>query len=174
MMEVEVLDRLTFKNGLPHGKKGKNILTEVGLVTLFDEGLPVAEFVSVPGELFPESVQGGFLTGTKECWKVTERKKAMDGIGRERIGASNPHIKPAIPFESHFKSPHPFILGLANDELGYIVPENDFVFPRYTPKPEHGKDRCGDDDHYEETLSVSSKMAPILTNRIIDMLKESD
>ena len=48
------------------------------------------------------------------------------------------------------------ILGLANDELGYILPEEDFRFPLNPFRP--GK-------HYEETNSVSKTHGPILSRR---------
>jgi hypothetical protein len=68
-------------------------------------------------------------------------------------------------------APYSFLFGLANDELGYIVPANDFVFPTFNPGPVFGTDRCGSKDHYEETLSTSSKMAPLVTRALIDLIQ---
>jgi hypothetical protein len=44
-------------------------------------------------------------------------------------------------------------IGLANDELGYILPEEDFVYPGNPFSP---------GDHYEETMSVGPEAGPRL------------
>lgn len=170
LLKTEVIRRMTYTKGKPAGTKGKDIKTEVGLITFFSEEKPVAEFVAIPGELFPELVQGGLLSEDKQCRATTHRKKVMDGKGRERIGAANPGVPHEPLLGDYFNSPIHFVLGLANDELGYIVPANDFVFPKYTPGPEYGIDRCGDDDHYEETVSASSIMARKINEALIEML----
>ena len=172
MLKEGVLDRSTYTDGKSSGFSGNDIQTEVGLITLFGDQGPVTQWAMIPGEIFPELVHGGILKKSVRCWKITKRKKAMDGVGRERIGAANLSVSAESPLHKHFASPIYFVLGLANDELGYIIPKNDFVFPRYTPMPEFGKDRCGDDDHYEETMSASSSMAPVLTRALIRMLAE--
>ncbi len=51
------------------------------------------------------------------------------------------------------------IIGLANDELGYILPVEDFKYPWNPFKP--GK-------HYEETNSIGKEIAP----KVMDALKE--
>ncbi|MBN1875158.1 MAG: neutral/alkaline non-lysosomal ceramidase N-terminal domain-containing protein [Anaerolineae bacterium] len=45
------------------------------------------------------------------------------------------------------------VIGLANDELGYILPREDFIFPRNPLSP---------GDHYEETMSVGPEAGPRL------------
>ncbi len=45
------------------------------------------------------------------------------------------------------------VIGLANDELGYILPPEDFVYPENPLDP---------GDHYEETMSVGRDTAPRL------------
>ena len=174
LLEKGVIERPTYTDGKPHKKIGEDLQTEVALITLFGTQRPVTQFIAIPGELFPELVHGGHLTESKKCWAITERKKRMNGNGRERIGAANPNILPEPFLAPYVKSRIYFLLGLANDELGYIVPMNDFVFPRYTPGPKYGVDRCGDDDHYEETRSASSWMAPVLSENLIQMLIQSD
>ena len=133
LLKKGVLERMTFTNGEPAGINGEDIQTEVGLITLYGDFEPLAQFAAIPGELFPELVQGGHLSQGEECWAITERKKRMDGEGRERIGAAHPQIPPEAILEPYFATPIHFIIGLANDELGYIVPSNDFVFPDYFP-----------------------------------------
>ncbi len=55
------------------------------------------------------------------------------------------------------------ILGLANDELGYILPAEDFVFPDNPFEPEA---------HYEETMSVSVDAGPILMSEVTKMIEQ--
>ena len=43
------------------------------------------------------------------------------------------------------------VIGLVNDELGYILPEEQFIFPDNPFEPR---------DHYEETMSVGSEAGP--------------
>ena len=63
------------------------------------------------------------------------------------------------------------LFGLADDELGYIVPANDFNHVTFYPTTAgRGRDRCGDDDHYEETNSASSYLAPAIANALASML----
>jgi hypothetical protein len=54
------------------------------------------------------------------------------------------------------------IVGLANDELGYILPVEDFKYPWNPFKP--GK-------HYEETNSIGKDIAPKVMNALKELLK---
>ena len=106
-----------------------------------------AVFLTVPGELSPELVLGGY--GRPDC----------PDTGRP--------YEPTIG--SSFEQPYRFILGLGQDELGYIIPGYDFWI---TSVPEQRADGRGavplgglevehcDEGHYEETVSGSSVFAP--------------
>jgi len=179
-----VIRRESYTDGRPAKapEVGREIMTEVDLVTFSHSGTdseprsaeadtPLAQIITLPGELFPEIALGGYLSDTKNCWKVTDRKKAMDGIGKERIAASKPGVPKEPVLMDYLKAPYIFLFGLANDELGYIVPANDFVFPTYNPGPVFGVDRCGSKDHYEETLSASSEMAPRVTRALLELIE---
>ena len=61
---------------------------------------------------------------------------------------------------------HNFVVGLCNDELGYILPDNDFLLNEKTPYIDSANDRFGR-GHYEETNSTGVKTARTL-------LKEMD
>lgn len=112
-----------------------------------------ALFLTVPGELFPELEIGGY--GRSDC-------PAAD-TGRP--------YEPVIA--EQFEQKYQFILGLGQDELGYIVPGYDFWL-KHVPQTEgdgngliplgglEEKDPCGR-GHYEETVSASSVMAPWVT-----------
>ena len=59
-----------------------------------------------------------------------------------------------------------WIVGLGNDELGYIIPEYDFVLADSMPYFNEA-----DGDHYEETNSLGPQTAGILeseADRLID------
>lgn len=53
------------------------------------------------------------------------------------------------------------VIGLANDELGYIMPKDDFVFPENPFDP---------GDHYEETMSVGSNAGPLVMAAVKTLL----
>ncbi len=53
------------------------------------------------------------------------------------------------------------VIGLANDELGYLLPEEEFHYPLNPFKP--GK-------HYEETMSIGKDMGPKLVEAVHSLL----
>jgi hypothetical protein len=80
---------------------GHDIRTEVDFVQLRSGNVPVAEIATVPGEIYPELVNGG----------VTRY-----------AGADFPDapIEPAL--RERFSARYQFIIGLGNDEIGYLIP----------------------------------------------------
>jgi hypothetical protein len=130
------------------GRTGPQFKTEMVAVE-FGPAL----FLTVPGELFPELELGGY--GRPDC--------AAADTGRP--------YEPVI--NDQFDSEYQFILGLGQDELGYIVPGYDFWLKHVDDLPEdndnpdgpialgalEAEDPCGE-GHYEETVSASSVMAP--------------
>lgn len=135
-------------DGVYSHRSGEQIKTEM-IAVRFGPAL----FLTVPGELFPELEIGGY--GRPDC-------PAAD-TGRP--------YEPVIA-EQFVDAPYQFILGLGQDELGYIVPGYDFWLT-HAPETESGdglipvggleaEDPCGE-GHYEETVSASSVMAPWVT-----------
>jgi hypothetical protein len=53
------------------------------------------------------------------------------------------------------------VIGLANDELGYIIPAEDFKYPLNPFNP---------GDHYEETNSVSKEVGPKVIEAVRGLL----
>lgn len=166
-----VFDRETYNKGKKAGRKGSDLITEVGILSFLGPHGIVAQMAMVPGELFPEIAIGGFLSDPVNCWERTKRKRRLGGGGIERVGPAHPDVSTEPILRNHLKGKYIFIIGLANDEMGYIVPANDFVAPQLLPSLHFGKDRCGDDDHYEEMVSVSSEMAPRITKALMELLK---
>ena len=135
-------------DGVYAGRTGPQFQTEMVAVK-FGPAL----FLTVPGELFPEIELGGY--GRPDC--------AAADTGRP--------YEPVI--SEQFDSEYQFILGLGQDELGYIVPGYDFWLRHVDDGPGNDgnhegvlalgaleeEDPCGE-GHYEETVSGSSVMAP--------------
>ena len=105
--------------------------------------------LGVPGEIFPELVIGGYDGRYRAGWPL--------------IDPSNPNPPdlsqaPKGPYLRDFmRAPVKLVVGLANDELGYIVPAYDFkvrsgllMLPRL---PGH---------HYEETNSIGPAATRII------------
>ena len=114
---------------------GVGVRTELTLLKL--DGLTIA---LLPGELFPELVSG------------------------EAYGDANPNgvnPKPLETIAAEYDLGRLLIVGLANDELGYIIPPSDFLLNEKTPYLARTMDNRGE-DHYEETNSVGPDCAPRL------------
>lgn len=82
----------------------------------------------MPGEIFPELVYGGTLTNEDPDTLVNLAKQN----GYEKV----------------------LVFGLANDELGYIVPKSSYLLNEKAPYVATQKDETGE-NHYEETNSSS-------------------
>ena len=134
--------------GVPAGPLGTQMRTEMVRVAIGP-----AMFLTVPGELFPDLEIGPL--GRPDC------PEADTGRPHELI------------INQQYAHPFQFVLGLGQDELGYIVPGYDFHLKHLPETDQQGdglvplgaleqEDACGD-GHYEETVSASSVMAPNVT-----------
>jgi hypothetical protein len=132
------------REGVYAHRAGSQIKTEMIAV---DFG--PAMFLSVPGELSPEIELGGY--GRPEC------PEAHTGRPYEPV------------IDDQYPQKYKFVLGLGQDELGYIVPGYDFHLLS-APRDVAGGpgvigvgglevETCGE-GHYEETVSISSVLAP--------------
>ena len=81
---------------------GLDIQTEVDYVQLRSGDTAVAEIVTIPGEIYPELVNGG----------VTRY-----------AGADYPEAPLEPVLRKHLKTKYQFIFGLGNDEIGYLIPK---------------------------------------------------
>jgi hypothetical protein len=102
--------------------RGQDLASEVDYVQLRVGKRVLAEIVTIPGEIYPELVNGGIT---------------------RYPGADYPDapLEPAL--RPQLKSQYQFVLGLANDEIGYLIPkaEWDEVPPwlQDRPKPWYGE-----------------------------------
>jgi hypothetical protein len=135
-------------DGIYAGRTGPQFKTEMVAVQ-FGPAL----FLTVPGELFPEIELGGY--GRPDCPEADTGRPYEPVIGEQ------------------FDSEYEFVLGLGQDELGYIVPGYDFWLRHVDDGATENdgnyegilalgaleeEDPCGE-GHYEETVSGSSVMA---------------
>lgn len=125
------------------------IHTEVGYLELGESDIGM---YLIPGELFPELYNGEFLAEEESGTGKSANYKVLNKMG----GAK-----------------HNFVVGLCNDELGYIIPDNDFVLNEKMPYINKGVDRF-DRSHYEETNSTGRETARTLlesTEKLISKVK---
>lgn len=106
---------------------GYGVETELSVWMLDDIALTL-----IPGEIFPELVSGLLFGDANPSGK---NPKQLSVIAREN------GIEKLL------------VIGLANDEIGYIVPPSDFLLNKEKPYLERIVDYKGE-NHYEETNSV--------------------
>jgi hypothetical protein len=111
------------------------------------DGHPVVTIISAPGEMFSETVWGlpPDLNDPSQVQKYWPQ-------GRDKH-AQNYTLQYTL--KDFLFSDFLFLYGLGNDELGYLVPESDFIryHPLFDSEPP---------DHYEESNSVGPKNEEML------------
>ncbi len=147
---VLILARLlkVLNNDIARGRKRNEacIYSEAGYLELGNGEIGI---FMIPGELFPELYNGEFLT---EYMSATG-KRADYTILKDMTDAK-----------------HTFVIGLCNDELGYIIPDNDFYLNEKLPYINSGKDIFGR-NHYEETNSTGPETARTILEAMNDLIK---
>ncbi len=116
-----------------------------------------ARLLGMPAEVFPELAIGGY----EGQYSFGRPIVAPEGPARDlKAAPKGPYLRDLI------KAPVPMIVGLANDELGYLVPAYDFkirasrtMLPRYP-------------GHYEETNSIGPSATKIIAEAAARLLKE--
>lgn len=144
MAFLGVLDSVPVAGG---GRYSLALETRASILRLGgSEGLSV---VMVPGELFPELAHGG------------EYSVALDP------DAENP-----APIKDFIDGDF-VVWGLCDDELGYIVPPEDFLLHDTAPYLERAYDQF-DRRHYEETNSLGPHFASQLMGVLAELAAELD
>jgi hypothetical protein len=117
----------------------------VGLLTLSDNVQPVLQAILIPGELYPELSVGGAVRGP---------------------GSDFPNAPFEPPLKNLLKAQYKMLFGLANDEIGYIIPK-----AQWDEKPPYtfGATKRW----YGEVNSVGPDAAPIITAAIADLIMKS-
>ena len=111
-------------------------------------GVPM---LMIPCELYPELAFGGYLSA------------------EESAEGKAPDINP-VPLTEIAGEKELLIFGLANDELGYVLPPNDFLLHPTQPYLEIPRDRLNR-RHYEETNSLGPQTAQLLADCLAEMMK---
>lgn len=107
------------------------------------------KILMLPCEIFPELVYGGYLSA----------EESATGFG----GEINP-----VPLQE-IVGDDVMIIGLANDELGYVLPPNDFILHPETPYFENGRD-IHNRRHYEETNSLGPETAAVIAETVKEII----
>lgn len=123
---------------------GYGVKTELGVLKLDTVGLAL-----IPGEIFPELVYG-VLYGS--------------------ASPENTNPEPLRTIAAQYAIKQLLVVGLSNDEIGYIVPPSDFLVSEALPYLEQATDYKGD-RHYEETNSLGPACATVIANAFEDVLK---
>ena len=137
--KMRLVNNSTAKVCMDNDEDSKNydlyLATEVG----FAEFGTDLKFALIPGELCPELLVGGAYNADKAYrgtdWKYPSMRSAVGG--------------------------HLTVIGLCNDTIGYIVPDNDFgsVFAK---------------DHYEEAVSTGSRAASNIVGAFLRAVEHAD
>jgi len=103
-----------------------------------------ATFVTVPGEIYPEIINGGI--------------EAPEGRDFNVEPVEIPPVREMMPGK------YKFVIGLANDEIGYIIPKSHWdVKSPYT----YGRKNSP----YGEENSLGPETAPVIHKNLIEMLE---
>jgi len=126
--------------------------TEVARLTLG----PV-EMLGIPGEIFPELVIGGYDGRYAFVYPVTS--PVNPDPPKLEAAPSGPYLKDLM------RGRHKIVIGLANDEIGYILPAYDFkTTPTLLMRPHPAG------HHYEETNSIGKDAAERILSAARDLL----
>ena len=123
---------------------GHDTQTEVDYIQFRSKGLVVAEISTVPGEIYPELVNGGIT---------------------RYPGADFPDAPFEPTLRGHLRSRYQFIFGLANDELGYIIPKAEW--DNEPPWLKNKKDRW-----YGEVNSAGPDVAGAVTRALVGLIEQ--
>ena len=130
---------------------GFSVISEIGYVEL---GTDIV-ILTVPGELVPQLVYGNVVDKTEAYlgtdWEI---ECTADIIGDDKTV---------------------LVMGLCNDALGYIVPDNDYApfIADSLWNNDFGTKLFGrQHSHYEEMLATSSKTGSVVMTALNDLVKE--
>ncbi len=115
--------------------------------------------LTVPGELAPEEAIGGY-DGSRVN---TDQDEFIDPDNPNPPDVSQ---APAGPyFKDLLGAEYNWIIGLGNDEIGYLIPAYDYQLDEALPYIEQAEG-----DHYEETNSVGPQATPKLEEAVSRLL----
>jgi hypothetical protein len=156
-LNMDVLDRDLFffeiddPEGFIDEDNMPTAITEVGVLQLG----PV-EIVTIPGEMLPEIAFGGY---------DGSHTGPLQSLIDETNNPPNLDDAPGPPYLTDLMDgEYKMFIGLANDELGYIIPDYNYELGALP----YLSDAEG--DHYEETNSVGPQIASLVEATLTDLL----
>jgi hypothetical protein len=102
-------------------------------------------FITVPGEIYPEIINGGIETPPGQDFAIEPQE--------------------VPPLRSLMPGKYRFVFGLANDQIGYIIPKSE-----WDEKPPYLYEAEG--SPYGEINSVGPETAPIIHGQLKNLLQE--
>ena len=114
-----------------------NILTEISYMELGEKQIGI---FLIPGEIYSELYSGNFLPAEESANGFDAEYKVLSEMT---------------------DCEYSFVVGLCNDALGYIIPDNDFLNNEWLGFFDICKDQIGR-THYEETNSVGPNEAGVI------------
>ena len=123
---------------------GYGVETELAVLMLDDLALTL-----IPGEIFPELVYGGEYGDAN---------------------SENDNPDPLCQIAAQYGAEKLLVVGLSNDEIGYIVSPSDFLVNEDLPYLERITDYKGE-DHYEETNSIGPECAGLIADTFEAVMK---
>jgi hypothetical protein len=132
-----------FKGRKPLHTNGQDLKTLVGLIRFRNQNQPVLEMALVPGELYPELSVGGIT---------------------RYPGADFPDAPEEPAIKKAMSAPFRMLVGLANDEIGYILPRAEW--DEQPPWLQNAPKRW-----YGEVNSVGSEAAPVIVKQVVDLIR---
>jgi hypothetical protein len=143
--------------------KGKNFKTEVSVVNIGP-----AQFFNIPGELL-----GELSAGLPADFEAETRKYFPRDAKAHPTGKKYKLLFP--PLKKQATRPFPFIISLAGNDVGYIIPKSDFKPPHDIPVPPFAwwwicTDSSGN-PHYEESNTVSREVEPRIMGALTEIMK---
>lgn len=157
MFLLEVLRERALLDYDPNQDIGRDnepsILTEIDVVDIGP-----LRWLTVPGELLPELFIGGY-----------DGQYTPAGVDIVDPDNANPPVLSAAPegpyLEELAGASQTWVLGLGNDELGYVIPEYNFVVDEVAPYIFEAEG-----DHYEETNSLGPDACRMLLEATEEIL----
>ena len=156
-LNMDVLDRDLFffeiddPEGFIDEDNMPTAITEVGVIQLG----PVS-MVTVPGEMLPEIAFGGY---------DGSHTGPLQDLIDEPNNPPNLDEAPGPPYlVDLMDGEYKMFIGLANDELGYIIPDFEYELGALPYLSE------AEGDHYEETNSVGPQIASLVEATLTDLL----
>lgn len=123
------------------------------------------EMITIPGELHPELAVGGYdgsrtPGGIEKIWSEENTGDSRSDLAQAPNG---PYLRDMMD------KPNTFVLGLTQDQLGYILPKFNFKLDEGTPWFDEA---CCHGHHYEETNATSAEIGGIIQEAYLEMLAD--